>query len=55
MLIGNKLDLVLKDPSARKVPETKIKAIIEKNNILYEECSAMSGENVKESFEKLID
>lgn len=50
MLIGNKLDLVEEDPSRRKVNPKEVQDFAAKHNLIYEETSAVSGSNVKESF-----
>ena len=54
MLIGNKLDLVEEDPQKRKINKNEVETFAKKNDLLYEETSAKSGLNVKESFEKLV-
>lgn len=55
MLIGNKLDLIQENPQERKVPKVDVELFCEKYNLLYNETSAKSGDNVKESFENLIE
>lgn len=50
MLIGNKLDLIEEDPSQRKVDKQEVIEFAKKHNLIYEETSAVSGKNVKESF-----
>ena len=51
MLIGNKLDLVQEDENLRKVPLSEVQQFVQEKKLLYEETSAKSGFNVKESFE----
>lgn len=55
MLIGNKLDIVEEDASKRKVDRSEIMEFAKKHNLIYEETSALSGKNVKESFQNLIE
>lgn len=55
MLIGNKLDLIEEDPSSRKVDRLEVVEFAKKHNLIYEETSAVSGKNVKESFQTLIE
>ncbi|KAL4454133.1 hypothetical protein ABPG73_009950 [Tetrahymena malaccensis] len=55
MLIGNKLDLIEEDPSQRKVDKQEVIDFAKKHNLIYEETSAVSGKNVKESFQTLIE
>lgn len=50
MLIGNKLDLVEEDPSRRKIDKNEVIEFAKKHHLIYEETSALSGKNVKESF-----
>lgn len=55
MLIGNKLDLIQENEEERKVPQQEVEDFCKKYNLLYSETSAKSGDNVKESFENLIE
>mgnify|MGYP003577125627 CR=1 FL=1 len=55
MLIGNKYDLVLEDPSARKVSTEEATNFVKKYHLLYMETSAKTGYNVKEAFETLVE
>lgn len=55
MLIGNKLDLVEENPSLRCVNRAEVLDFARKHNLLYEETSALSGSNVKESFQNIIE
>ena len=55
MLIGNKLDLVQENGDERKVQKQEVEDFCKKYNLLYGETSAKSGDNVKESFENLIE
>ncbi|EGR33019.1 hypothetical protein IMG5_063600 [Ichthyophthirius multifiliis] len=54
MLIGNKLDLVEKNDSARKVSIEEAKNLAIENNMLFEETSAQTAQNVNEAFERLL-
>lgn len=53
MVIANKLDLI--DEENRKTPIDQVNAFCTQNDLLYQECSAKLGQNVKESFEELIE
>ena len=55
MVIGNKLDLVEKDPATRSTSNEIVKSFCTLNNLIYYESSAKIGYNVKESFEDLIE
>lgn len=55
MLLGNKIDLVENDESTRKVMETEAAFFCNEHNLLYNEISAKTGKNVKNSFENLIE
>ena len=55
MLIGNKYDLVLENPSARKVSIEEATDFVNKYDLLYMETSAKTGYNVKEAFETLVE
>lgn len=55
MLIGNKLDLIESKEQERCISEEKVKEFVEKHKLLYQETSAKTGFNVKESFEELIE
>lgn len=55
LLIGNKYDLVEENPSERKVKIEEVQNFCKKNYLLYNETSAKTGFNVKESFEMLIE
>lgn len=55
MLIGNKVDLIQETPSLRKIKLEEVKGFCKKYNLLYNETSAKNGDNIKESFEELID
>lgn len=54
ILIGNKLDLIKKDPTQRQVPTEKAHEFAVANHLLYTEASAVTNINVKEAFETLI-
>ena len=55
MLVGNKKDLIVADPSKRQVTEEEARKLAEKHHLLYEETSAKTGENVTLAFENLIE
>jgi GTPase SAR1 family protein len=55
MLIGNKIDLVQEKPSDRKIKLEEVNAFCKKYNLLYSETSAKNGDNIKESFDELIE
>jgi len=55
MLVGNKLDLVNKDSSARQVPKEEGKRLAKENDLLYVETSAIEGTNITTSFEDLLN
>lgn len=54
MLVGNKVDLVKKNPQARVVKEEEVHRLCKDNQLLYQETSAIEGTNVPASFEQLI-
>ncbi|EGR30779.1 Ras family protein, putative [Ichthyophthirius multifiliis] len=54
MLIGNKLDLIEENPINRQVNKEEVLEFCQKNNLIYQETSSLTGQNVKESFEFLI-
>ncbi len=54
VLVGNKLDLCLKDPSMRKVTREEGQKLAEAQKALFEETSAVENINVKEVFENLM-
>lgn len=53
MLVGNKLDLVEKNPSLRAIPRDAAEQMAKDNDMLYEEISAVTGQNVNEIFNVL--
>ena len=55
MLIGNKLDLVNKDPATREVSKEEAEGFASRNKLIFEESSAVSNVNVKEAFEVLME
>jgi len=55
LLIGNKKDLVQETPSTRQVSESEAKEFAAKYGLFYRETSAKTGDNVKESFEYLVE
>ncbi|KAF4686805.1 Protein transport protein Sec24D, partial [Perkinsus olseni] len=54
LLVGNKIDLVEKDPSARQVTTEEATAFAKQNGLFFAEASAVSSVNVKFIFEKLL-
>ena len=54
ILVGNKTDLVVENPEMRKVSIEEANEFAEKNNLLFEETSAITGQNTIETFEKLF-
>lgn len=55
MLVGNKLDLTDQTPGKRKVFSEVAKNFAQQNNLHFEELSAITGNNVDETFQKLIE
>eukprot|EP00826_Nyctotherus_ovalis_P004610 TRINITY_DN1100_c0_g4_i1.p1 TRINITY_DN1100_c0_g4~~TRINITY_DN1100_c0_g4_i1.p1 ORF type:complete len:212 (-),score=64.36 TRINITY_DN1100_c0_g4_i1:79-714(-) len=55
MLIGNKLDLVNRNPGARRVLREEAEEYAAKNKLIFQESSAVSNTNVKEAFEVLME
>ncbi|KAF4664489.1 hypothetical protein FOL47_005100 [Perkinsus chesapeaki] len=54
LLVGNKIDLVDKDPSTRQVSTEEAAAFAKENGLFFAEASAVSSVNVKYIFEKLL-
>lgn len=54
MLVGNKTDLVDKNPSLRRVPREDAKKFADENGLLFEEASAITSQNVTDVFERLL-
>ena len=54
MLVGNKLDLVEKNSSSRKVTTLEARTFAEENSLMFEETSAVTSYRVKEAFENLL-
>ncbi len=55
MLVGNKLDLINKDSSARKVAKEEGLKLAAENNLIYMETSAFEGTNIASAFEELLN
>jgi len=55
MLIGNKYDEFEIDPNSRKVTEAEAGKFCNKEYLLFNEVSAKTGYNVRESFENFIE
>merc|ERR1711953_1377417 len=54
MLVGNKVDLVEKDPSARQVHYDVAAEFARNNTLFFTEASAVTSYNVKHIFEHLL-
>eukprot|EP00929_Paragymnodinium_shiwhaense_P043956 TRINITY_DN2255_c0_g1_i1.p1 TRINITY_DN2255_c0_g1~~TRINITY_DN2255_c0_g1_i1.p1 ORF type:complete len:217 (+),score=54.56 TRINITY_DN2255_c0_g1_i1:103-753(+) len=55
MLVGNKLDIVEKDPQARQVYYDAAREFAKLHDMKFHEASAVTSHNVKEVFEKLLE
>eukprot|EP00913_Durusdinium_trenchii_P005767 g5381.t1 len=54
MLVGNKVDLVEKDPSLRQVYFDAAHEFAKLHGLIFEEASAVTSHNVKYIFEHLL-
>eukprot|EP00928_Gymnodinium_smaydae_P016799 TRINITY_DN16357_c0_g4_i1.p1 TRINITY_DN16357_c0_g4~~TRINITY_DN16357_c0_g4_i1.p1 ORF type:complete len:232 (+),score=42.44 TRINITY_DN16357_c0_g4_i1:158-853(+) len=54
MLVGNKIDLVARDPSSRQVYKDNAGEFARKHGLLFSEASAVTAENVQNLFEALL-
>lgn len=54
MLVGNKVDLVEKDPMARQIYAEAAAEFAEKHGLMFAEASAVTSYNVKHIFEELM-
>mmetsp|Transcript_19835 Transcript_19835/g.48081 ORF Transcript_19835/g.48081 Transcript_19835/m.48081 type:complete len:216 (-) Transcript_19835:784-1431(-) len=54
MVVGNKVDLVEKDPSLRQVPFEQAQAWAQSKSLMFYESSAVTSFNVKHIFEDLL-
>lgn len=54
MLVGNKMDLVEKDPSARQVYYDAAAEFARQHGLFFSEASAVTSYNVKQIFEDLF-
>mmetsp|Transcript_71428 Transcript_71428/g.140260 ORF Transcript_71428/g.140260 Transcript_71428/m.140260 type:complete len:217 (-) Transcript_71428:162-812(-) len=54
MLVGNKLDLVEKDPNARQVYFDSAMEFAQTHQLMFKEASAVTNHNVKQCFEHLM-
>merc|ERR1719230_715789 len=54
MLVGNKVDLVEKDPAARQVFYDAAAEFARQNGLFFSEASAVTAYNVKHIFEHLL-
>ena len=55
VLVGNRAELVEKDPLLRKVPVEKAKRLANKYDMFFVETSSLSDQNVILAFEKLLE
>ena len=55
LLVGNKTDLVDRNPSSRQVTEAQARQTAEAGQMLFIEASAVSGTKVKDAFEILLN
>ena len=53
-LVGNKVDLVEKNPSLRKVSKEAAKEFANEYQLLFHETSAITSQNVNDVFERLL-
>ena len=53
-LVGNKVDIAKEDPSKRQVSTEEAMQFAQKNDMLFEESSAVEDINVKKIFENLL-
>lgn len=54
MLVGNKIDLVDKNPTLRKVSRDEARKLAQEHQMLFEETSAVTAQNVTDVFERLL-
>lgn len=54
MLVGNKLDICMRDPTQRAVSTGRAEEFSRKHNLLFIETSAFTDTNVRDSFETLV-
>lgn len=54
MLVGNKVDICDRNPSARRVPTEQARRFAEQNGMIFEETSAITVARVREAFENLL-
>lgn len=54
MLVGNKVDLVERDPSRRQVPTEEAAKWAQEEGLFFCETSATTAHNVKHCFERLV-
>lgn len=55
VLVGNKKDLTLENLASRQVKESEAKELAAKHGLYYCETSAKTGDNVKETFDLLVE
>ena len=55
MLVDNKLDLVEKNSTLRAVPRDAAEQMAKDNDMMYEEVSALTAQNINLIFESLCE
>ncbi|KAL4460416.1 hypothetical protein ABPG74_000167 [Tetrahymena malaccensis] len=55
MLVGNKVDLIHKNPEQRKVSKIEATNFAKQNGLLFEESSALFDVNINDVFERLLE
>lgn len=55
LIVANKIDLVNKDPSMRRVSREEGQKLAVENDLLYIEASALEGININNAFEELLN
>ena len=54
VLVGNKADLVERNPGMRKVSVEQAQKLAEEHDMIFEETSALTSLNVTDAFERLL-
>lgn len=55
LLVGNKLDEVKKDETKRAVRTVDARNYAEKHGMMFQEVSAVDGDNIREAFIELLE
>lgn len=55
LIVANKIDLVNKEPSLRRVSKEEGQKLAAENDLLYIEASALEGININNAFEELLN